>query len=206
MTAPAIYGFVSQCAIIAAVLIVCRDLATKAATPRGSIVFFCVAIAVALTPLPGGSVWEHLRGLWGDASVVTTSLLLLYGLSPSRLPSRPPPTIAALLVLAVFGALYLPVLAGVDLFGIDVYSLGWRPWIMLGAIVAICLVLWRRIDLRWMRLIALALLAYAADIMESANLWDYLIDPGLVVGLACVAFVTPWSQRGPETPLKRAPI
>ena len=64
----------------------------------------------------------------------------------------------------------------------DSYRLGWGSDGMWGALFMLSLVCWGR-GLRLLpMLIAIGLLAWAAGILESTNLWDYLIDPWLAGG------------------------
>lgn len=61
----------------------------------------------------------------------------------------------------------------------DAYRLGWGSWWLWVALLALCGVsTW--LGLRALpALVALALLAWSFGLMESGNLWDYLLDPWL---------------------------
>ena len=45
----------------------------------------------------------------------------------------------------------------------------------------------RRMAPRWTNIIAIALIASSVGLMESDNLWDYLVDPGLLFTIAFLA-------------------
>ncbi len=64
----------------------------------------------------------------------------------------------------------------------DAYRLGWASWGLWATLLALSLAFWvsglRLVPL----LVGLALLAWTAGLMESTNLWDYLIDPWLALG------------------------
>ena len=61
----------------------------------------------------------------------------------------------------------------------DAYRLGWGSWQFLLALLVLCGVS-ASMGLRVLpALIALALLAWSVGLMESGNLWDYLVDPWL---------------------------
>ena len=64
----------------------------------------------------------------------------------------------------------------------DSYRLGWGAPGMWAALFALSIACWgMRLRLLPM-LIAVGMLAWAAGLLESTNLWDYLIDPWLAVG------------------------
>ncbi len=63
----------------------------------------------------------------------------------------------------------------------DAYRLGWGSWGLWGTLLALSLVFWVK-GLRLLPvLVGLALFAWSAGLMESANLWDYLVDPWLAI-------------------------
>ncbi|MEO7953839.1 MAG: hypothetical protein ABIR35_07080, partial [Polaromonas sp.] len=67
----------------------------------------------------------------------------------------------------------------------DFYRTGWGSFGLLGALLVLALFSWAR-GLRLLPLlIGLSLLAWSAGLMESANLWDYLLDPWLAVAAFC---------------------
>ncbi|SFU86337.1 hypothetical protein SAMN05216350_106278 [Polaromonas sp. YR568] len=64
----------------------------------------------------------------------------------------------------------------------DSYRLGWGSTGMWAVLFILSLMCWGR-GLRLLpMLIAIGLLAWASGVLESTNLWDYLIDPWLAVG------------------------
>lgn len=190
MIIPAWYGLLAQCLIVAGALRFARDLASPARRRSLLIDLVIPAVAVALVPISGLPIAAHLRGLWGDPSVITALLLLAYVLWPVRLPHAPKLPFVKWIAIFVFVPLYLRLFVGSDVFPIDLYSIGWRPWGVLSVIVAIAFIGWRRLDLRWVRLVAFALIAYGLGVMESTNIFDYLLDPGLAIGLVVAAIVT----------------
>ena len=63
----------------------------------------------------------------------------------------------------------------------DAYRAGWGSWWFLSALLVLCAVS-MLLGLRVLpSLVAFALLAWSAGVMESGNLWDYLLDPWLSV-------------------------
>lgn len=72
----------------------------------------------------------------------------------------------------------------------DAYRLGWGSYSLLGVLLALVIVF--LFNGLWLLpgLVGLALLAWIAGLMESTNLWDYLIDPWLAVGATIQCFTT----------------
>ena len=61
----------------------------------------------------------------------------------------------------------------------DAYRSGWAPVGMWVVLLAVSLLCWVKSLQLLPALVGLALLAWTAGILESSNLWDYLIDPWL---------------------------
>lgn len=155
------------------------------ATRRGNALLVLGALAVLLVPLLSRPLWN-----WGFSYFPNPCLPLLGVLLARRCPR--------FLGLAVFsradwiaiwgfgacvGSLVylLPVLGS----PVDLYYWGWdadhAAWVLAGA-AALCLLLGNRLGL----LLLAALVAFALSGHESANCWDYVIDPvywlaGLIV-------------------------
>lgn len=121
-----------------------------------------------------------LRGLWGDPSVTSLQLLVLalLGRAPASLTHgwRAPAVIAAVALL-----LYPFALGATDF---DPYRLGYAPWLLVLPLGIAALARWWRGDALWLWLLAIDLLAWAAGLLESPNLWDTLLDP--LLALACL--------------------
>ena len=149
------------------------------------------AAIVIIVPVAGVSIAGHLRGLWGDPSIVTFLLLFLYTVRPSSLPNRPRVSTCVLVSLFVMLPLYLPLFLLNPNVPLDLYSYGWKPkWILIAiAVIALGSVMMRRLAPRWTNIIAIALIASSVGLMESDNLWDYLVDPGLLFTIAFLAIV-----------------
>ena len=147
------------------------------------------AAIVIIVPVAGVSIAGHLRGLWGDPSIVTFLLLFLYTVRPSSLPNRPRVSTCVLVSLFVMLPLYLPLFLLNPNVPLDLYSYGWKPkWILIAiAVIALGSVMMRRLAPRWTNIIAIALIASSVGLMESDNLWDYLVDPGLLFTIAFLA-------------------
>jgi len=192
MNLQAVYGLFAQGVIVAALIRFVRVLTGHAkAKPHGIELWLPVMLLLAGS-VEGVTFAGHLRGLWGDPSIVTLLLLFLFTLQPSWLPSRPRPTTCLLITLLVAVPLYGPMLLPVPTVQDNLYAIGWQPWSLLIAITLGALIMWRSLQRTWLNIVALALLAYAGRLMESDNLWDYLVDPGLLVTIAFLGFTGIW--------------
>lgn len=165
-------------------LVVCAAFARLLS--HGSIVRpwakWAIAAVFLLLCLPVGSahlpVVAYIRGVSSDLSV-TLVVLACVGLyqrlfAVTLLAARE--RTAVFCVVAVAAVLLYPTALGWGDF--DVYRLGWgSPAGLLVLCVACWLLNFRLLPL----LIAAAMLAWVAGLMESGNLWDYLMDPWLAI-------------------------
>ena len=134
------------------------------------------------------------RGVGGDLS---TTLLALSVLSLShRLVDTAAVTkrefTVLMVVISAAALLLYPTALGWGNW--DAYRLGWGSWWLLAALLALCGVsAW--LGLRVLpALIALALLGWSFGLMESGNLWDYLLDPWLSAYALGFVFIKCWQS------------
>ena len=124
----------------------------------------------------------YVRGISSDLSIslVAIACLGMYQrLSGVHLVSDRERNVLNLVFAA--GALFLYPLA-LGWGDWDSYRLGWGAPGMWAALLVLSVVCWGK-GLRLLPvLIAVGLLAWAAGVLESTNLWDYLIDPWIAVG------------------------
>lgn len=185
----AIYGLFAQGVIVAMIIRFVREIfGRKNLAPFGLELWIPAAIVI-IVPVAGVSIAGHLRGLWGDPSIVTFLLLFLYTVRPSSLPNRPRVSTCVLVSLFVMLPLYLPLFLLNPNVPVDLYSYGWKPkWILIAiAVIALGSVMMRRMAPRWTNIIAIGLISSSVGLMESDNLWDYLVDPGLLFTIAFLA-------------------
>ena len=185
----AIYGLFAQGVIVAMIIRFVREIFGRKNLAPFGIELWIPAAIVIIVPIAGVSLAGHLRGLWGDPSIVTFLLLFLYTVRPSSLPNRPRVSTCVLVSLFVMLPLYLPLFLLNPNVPVDLYAIGWHPkWILIAiAVIALGSVMMRRMAPRWTNIIAIALIASSVDLMESDNLWDYLVDPGLLFTIAFLA-------------------
>jgi hypothetical protein len=124
----------------------------------------------------------YVRGISSDLSIslVAIACLGMYQrLSGARLIDARERH-AASLAFAAFAVFLYPLALGWGDW--DSYRLGWGSPGLWVALLVLSLACWGR-GLRLLPvLIALGLFAWAIGVLESTNLWDYLIDPWLAVG------------------------
>ena len=189
MNGDAAYGLFAQCVIVATAIRFVRELRGHARVNRFGLELWIPSVAMLVVSIEGVSLAGHLRGLWGDPSIVTFVLLMLYTVRPSLLPDRPLGVTTVCATIFVAFPLYAPLVLEVPGIQTDLYSLGWDPtWILIAvAIIVVASTCLRTLGHRWINIVAIALGAYCFGVMESDNLWDYLVDPGLLAVLAFLA-------------------
>lgn len=140
------------------------------------------AAAVAWVPVKGIPLGGYLRGILGDLSVTTMLLLgaTVLGVSGRNLLDEKART--ALYAWSVAAGLVLyPLTLGLTRW--DPYELGFHPWVLVLVVAVAVIGCWRR--RRGAALVLTAgVIAFNLGILESANLWDYLLDPCLFVWAA----------------------
>ncbi|MBU3626841.1 hypothetical protein ICN48_11440 [Polynucleobacter sp. JS-Safj-400b-B2] len=116
----------------------------------------------------------YVRGVTGDLSIVLTLLLWI-----SLLPTNKPAPIAFKLTVAIISLCFYPFALGVGM--IDPYAWGYGSIAFLIAVLFFALVCGLSNWSKGVWIIAIAILAWAVHWHESANLWDYLLDPFLTI-------------------------
>jgi hypothetical protein len=155
----------------------------KAALPvRLAVPLVCAA--ALCVPLGDLSAAEYYRGAVGDFSALT--FLLLAASVWQHLAGRPVlrrgDLVAVFTCTTIAGLVLYPMTMGVG--PVDSYAWGYRPLVLLAVLFALTLLArWR--GNRAAVLVPLVVLAWCAGLLESTNLWDYLLDPFLAMyGLA----------------------
>jgi len=197
MTLDAITGLLGDSLLIAAAG--CLLLRRWSLAPRQRVFAVALLLLAGTLPVRGLPLAGYLRGVVGDPSVSTMLLagtwLVSYLLNRELLEARQR---AAWFAVAAAAALFLyPMALGASAF--DPYALGYGSYGFTTALLALTLVAWRA-GYYWLVLsIVAAVAAYLGGLLESANLWDYLIDPLIA---AYAAFW--WLRRGARMALASA--
>jgi hypothetical protein len=135
--------------------------------------------ALSLVPLGGIRVLGYARGIAGDLSITSVLLLASAVVAPKLLVRDELRPLAA---FVIGGAFFLyPMALGLTSF--DPYALGF-PGAARGLLLALALVAlaaWWRGRILVLLAVLLGIGAYRLGVLESSNLWDYLLDPWLFV-------------------------
>ena len=163
--------------------------------PAGRLAVFVVIAALVLLPVSNYPGWYYIRSYCGDPSV--TALLVYIALLLQQVFSLPlyHATEWVLLrwLLIAMTALLYPFALGLTMF--DSYSLGYsNPW-MLAVLFIITLFFWLRKYYFLAIIITAAVVAWSLQLLESRNLWDYLIDPLFLV-LMVLSWLRPSLSKG----------
>jgi hypothetical protein len=116
----------------------------------------------------------YVRGAIGDLSVVTT--LLLWG---ALLPNNKSAPFAFKLSIAMIALAFYPFALGLGM--IDPYAWGYASIAFLIAVLVFAVICGLANWSKGVWIIGLAIIAWTVHWHESANLWDYLLDPFLAI-------------------------
>ena len=163
--------------------------------PVWRLVLYVVIAALVLLPVSDYPGWYYIRSIFGDPSITAllayTALLLQQVFSLSLYRSSEWVLLRWLLV--VMTVLLYPFALGLTMF--DSYSLGYsNPW-MLAVVFIITLFLWLRSYYFLALILTAAVVAWSLQLLESRNLWDYLIDP-LFLLVMLLSWLRPSLSKG----------
>ena len=116
----------------------------------------------------------YVRGVVGDLSIVTTLLLWT-----SLLPMNNSAPLAFKFAIALVAIAFYPFALGLGM--IDPYVWGYGSIVFFITVLVFALVCGIANWNKGVWIVAIAILAWAAQWHESANLWDYLLDPFLAI-------------------------
>lgn len=136
-----------------------------------------VTLIAAFMPINGLAAITYFRALTGDMSMTTTILCALFAYM--QLHDKTPvkvSTLSALCGLIIVGASFLyPLELGLTIY--TPYTLGYGSNLFFAALLLITLIAWKFENHLIVLCILTASAAYLLNLLESRNLWDYLIDP-----------------------------
>ena len=116
----------------------------------------------------------YVRGVTGELSVVT--MLLLWS---SVIPSNQKTPLGFKVPLALIAIAFYPLALGLGM--IDPYAWGYGSIGLLIAVILFAIICGIAGWIKGVWIISFAMIAWAAHWHESANLWDYLLDPFLAI-------------------------
>jgi hypothetical protein len=146
------------------------------------LVSICAICVLNIKFLDGVTIIDVLRGIISDLSI--SGLLFLCSLAviyffqlPINLFNR-----TFCIVISALGLLLY--LSAIDIIPFDIYRVGYRPHGFLVILCILCM-LFLLVNYIFALIWLIALVAFLAKLQNSANLWDYLLDP--VLWLICVS-------------------
>ncbi|MFL6713449.1 MAG: hypothetical protein ACJ8LN_11050 [Sulfurifustis sp.] len=164
-----------------AATIACR-LACRWPLPRAALAAIAMAAgALIFVPVGDLSTVEYARGALGDLSITSQVLLIVY-LASCVIGRRliDAQNFKAIMFSVAGAALLLyPLALGLTYF--DPYALGYRSVYFATALLFGTLLAWYAGRYWLVACVVLALLSHAGGVLESDNIWDYLIDPLIAI-------------------------
>jgi hypothetical protein len=179
MSPTALFGYLGCMLFAAAVLARC---ATRYRLSHAARVILVLGSAgLLLVPVDELMLVQYLRAVIGDLSMVSQALLgaFLAGyVMQRRLGDER--QLCAVMVAALAGAAFLyPGALGLTRF--DPYALGYASLPFVAALAVLTVAAWY-LRFEWLAACLLvAVVAWLAGVLESRNLWDYLVDPLLAL-------------------------
>jgi hypothetical protein len=174
------WPYVGQVLLLAVLITLMAGKIVKDSGLRIGVIAALLALCLFL-PVSGLSVAQWLRSVVGDLSMFT--LLVFLNILAQRLFKRNFITADSrkklLLGVAMVGVVFYPLALGVSSF--DPYRLGYSPVFMAALLCLASITAWLRAHRELAIILLLPLLAYNLRMLESVNLWDYLLDPVLLV-------------------------
>ena len=177
---PNILPFVGQVLLLTVLLAVLLGRFVKDSRQRMVVVAVLLAAGLFL-PISGLSIAQWLRSALGDLSILTLvvfSNILMQRLFNYRLLA-PATRNSLLLGVALVGVVFYPLALGMSAF--DPYQLGYAPVLMSALLCLASIIAWLRTMRGLAIILLLPLLAFNLHLLESYNLWDYLLDPILLI-------------------------
>ena len=175
-----IFPYVGQVMLFAVLLTVTMDRFVTNTRLRIGFVFVLLALGLFI-PVYGLSITQWLRSVEGDLSVL--SLVIFVNILAQRLFNftlvEPASRNKLLLGVVLIGLVFYPLALGVSAF--DPYRLGYSPVLMSVLLCLISVVAWYKSLPALAIILLLPLVAFNMHMLESTNLWDYLLDPILLI-------------------------
>ena len=175
-----IYLFAAQAMLVAVLLCVLPARLMKDMAKRRLLVLALLLLSL-FVPLFGLTVAQWLRSVVGDVSVISTVLFVhiimqrLFSIKLIEDESKK----AGLLAIIAVGIVFYPLALGLGFY--DPYQLGFSPLYMSLLLCLLSLLAWFSARRSLAVIILLPLLAFNLHLLESGNLWDYLIDPIVLI-------------------------
>jgi len=166
--------------------------------PLAARVLLIVGITLLLVlPVSGLPGWYYVRGVFGDSSITALffySAIILQQYFSWQLFKNDELVLLRRLSLAAALLLY-PFALGLTQF--DSYRLGYSNLWLLLVILLITLFCWLRKYYFTAIIITAAVIAFTQQLLESHNLWDYLLDPLFIIAVILIWIVPRYQGSTP---------
>ncbi|MDQ7005526.1 MAG: hypothetical protein Q9N67_11675 [Ghiorsea sp.] len=135
-----------------------------------------IVLPLTIYPFVYGSVW-WLRGLTGDLSIISTVWLglAMYHIMTSQCLFAQGERKLLTWAVAGVGLVFYPLTLGMG--NMDPYVWGYANGYMLAAVLGLSLFAFVRGYVVLASMLMLSVLAWIMGLLQSNNLWDYLLDP-----------------------------
>jgi hypothetical protein len=160
---------------LAGVSLLLGRAAAALAPPRRRRWVAAAVFALAWMPIGSLPLAGYARGVTGDLSV-TTLVWLVVGLLGAAGSSEKRAWSGVVALAAV--CLYTTSLGWGSL---DLYRLGYQPVALLALLAFVAATAWFRQHYVVLLCVVAAVAGHALELMESSNLWDYVVDPWVAV-------------------------
>ena len=173
----------------------CRLSGRSRPIPASVKVITLMIFVLLLIPIPGMgmALAAFFRGFSADLSITLMALCVLSLVRSLRGATTVNQREFMVLMCAIAAAALLLYPAALGWGDWDAYRLGWGAswgsWVFLLTLAIVCATSWLSGSRVIPAFIAMALLAWSLGLMESANLWDYLLDPWLSVFALSFVFI-----------------
>lgn len=147
---------------------------------RPTLIILLISVCIVFLPVKGLPLGRWLFSFNANFSITLTALLFCRVLEngPEIKLFRPTDFQTAWIFSAIAGLILYPMALGIGPF--DPYSAGWGfSW--LSVTVLVITIVLAVLKNRFAVMLLLAVLAWNLHLLESRNLWDYLIDPFLTI-------------------------
>ena len=165
--------------------------------------YWIIALGFVITfiPLDGYTLNQYVRGLFNDLSITSIVLLLIYLFKPQESAEKNTPVF---LTIFLTGLIFYPVALGLG--PLDPYAAGfikhpygsYTPLLFTGLLFLLMVLAFRKHYDRLLLCLVLAIVSFHAGLLESNNLWDYLLDP-LIYFYALFSLIIQWTARLNQT-------
>jgi len=170
---------------------------------KKAIVYVLLLLFFLLTfiSIDGNSINQYFRGIFNDLSISTLILVTYYLFTYQNPPIQ---TDSILRIIALSGLVFYPLALGLS--PIDPYAWGYfnnihaytAPILFLLTLFSLLTYAFYKKDLMTLICLLGASLAFQLNILESRNLWDYLLDPVIFIFSLFSVIVSIFSQQRSE--------